>query len=105
MTIEMVLGGRIDKADYIWLILGNPLHIRVKQQEQDHRERQYVHVDAEHYTGVVHAPSRPETAESVVGAVHGGESGQDEIERAAVMREVREDEREEQAAEDQKVAA
>ena len=36
MTIEMVLGGRIGNADYICPILGNPLHIGVKQQEQDH---------------------------------------------------------------------
>jgi hypothetical protein len=84
---------------------GDPEHVGIEEKEEDQADGHEVHVDAEHYAGVVEVPAALHAADGVQGAGHGDEGGQDEQWSGTAVREVREEKRGCQAEKDEEIAA
>jgi hypothetical protein len=70
---------------------GDPRHVRVKKKEEDQTENQEIHVDAEDDSSVIHVPTALNAADGVCRARNGGERGEHEQRRRAVVGEVRQE--------------
>ena len=79
--------------------------VGIEKGEDDERDGHQVHVEAEQDAAVVEAPTWADAAGGVDGAENGCDCGQQQPERGAVVGEVREPEREQDAGEDQQVPA
>ena len=66
----------------------DPVGVGVEEEEEDHAEGHEVHVDAEEDAAVVEAPAGLHAADGIDGAGDGGQGGEDEQRRGAVMGEV-----------------
>jgi hypothetical protein len=90
---------------------GEPGHVGVEEEEDDHADGHDVHVNAEDDSGVVVAPAGLHAADGVEGAEGGDQSGEDEEEVGAVVGEVGEEkgggegEQDQRAGADQRVTA
>src|SRR5260370_11656912 len=67
---------------------GEPGHVGIEEEEDDHADGHDVHVDAEDDSGVVVAPAGLHAADGVGGAEGGDQGGEDEQEVGAVVGEV-----------------
>jgi hypothetical protein len=84
---------------------GDPAGVGVEEEEENHAEGHEVHVDAEEDASVVEAPAGLHAADGVDGAGDGGQGGEDEQRRGAVVGEVGEQEGYAKTGEDENIPA
>jgi hypothetical protein len=84
---------------------GDPAGVGVEEEEENHAEGHEVHVDAEEDACVVKAPTGLHAADGVDGAGDGGQGGEDEQGRGAVVGEVGEQESDAKTHKDENIPA
>ena len=84
--------------------VGDPEHVGIEEEEEDHAEDHKVHIDAEEDSAVIEAPAGAHAADRVHGAKDGCHSGEEKQQGGAVLGKVREEERGAEAEEHERVA-
>ena len=80
------------------------MRVGIQQKEENHAEGHQVHEEKQDDSAVIPAPARVHATQMIDGPSNGCERGQHEERSSAVVRKIREEERQPQAEEDQEAS-